>query len=166
MEELTLEQIEKPSWADINAYLNINLNNEIIGSWGLVSVATMADSKIKRTNVALFEINVDKLIPLDSRTNNFEAIPQLPLVEKDLSVIIDNNILWKDIETVIKDKVKELEFVEEYKGNQIPEGKKSVTFRFKIENNDVTLTSEQINEKMNGIVKILNKKYGAYLREE
>ena len=166
MENITLEQIEKPSWADINAYLSIKSNNEEIGTLGLVSVATMTDSKIKRTNVAIFELNVDKLVPLDSRTNKYENIPALPLVEKDLSVIVDNDIKWSDISSTIEGKVKELEFIEEYKGEQIPEGKKSITFRFKIGNEDSTLTSEQINEEMNRLVKLLNKKCNAYLREE
>ena len=166
METITLEQLEKPSWADINAYLSIKLNDEEIGTMGLVSVATMADSKIKRTNVAIFEINMDKLIPLASRTNNYENIPVLPLVEKDLSVIVDKDVTWKTISSTIEDKVKELEFIEEYKGEQIKEGKKSITFRFKIGNDEATLTSEQINEEMNRIIKLLNKKCGAYLREE
>lgn len=166
MENITLEQMEKPSWADINAYLSIKLNDEEIGTMGLVSVATMADAKIKRTNVAVFELNLDKLIPLASRTNKYENIPVLPLVEKDLSVIVDNNVTWETISSTINGKVKELEFIEEYKGEQIPEGKKSITFRFKLGNDETTLTSEQINEEMNRLVKLLNKKCEAYLREE
>ncbi len=166
MENITLEQMEKPSWADINAYLSIKLNDEEIGTMGLVSVATMADAKIKRTNVAIFELNLDKLIPLASRTNKYENIPVLPLVEKDLSVIVDNNVTWETISSTINGKVKELEFIEEYKGEQIPEGKKSITFRFKLGNDETTLTSEQINEEMNRLVKLLNKKCEAYLREE
>lgn len=166
MEKITLEQNEKPSWADINAYLSIKLNDEEIGTLGLVSVATMNDAKIKRTNVAIFELNLDKLVPLASRTNKYESIPLLPLVEKDLSVIVDNSVTWKDISETIESKVKGLEFIEEYKGEQIPEGKKSITFRFKIGNDDTTLTSEQINEKLKNISNILEKKCGAILREE
>ena len=39
-------------------------------------------------------------------------------------------------------------------------------FKFKLINEGTTMTSEEINNKMNSIVKVLNKKYGAYLREE
>lgn len=166
MENITLEKTEKPSWADINAYLSIKLNDEVIGSLGLVSVATMADSKIKRTNIAIFELNLDKLVPLASRTNNYKNIPILPLVEKDLSVIVSNEVTWADISSTIEGKVNELEFVEEYRGEQIPDGKKSITFRFKLGSDEATLTSEQINEEMNRVVKLLNKKCDAYLREE
>ena len=166
MENLLLEPLEKPNWADKNAYLNIVLNDEVIGSLGLLSVQVMNDSKIKRTNVSIFEINMDKLIPYASRTNKYERLPELPLVEKDLSIIVDNDIKWSTIFDSIKDLVKEIEFVDEYRGNQIPNGKKSITLKVKIINEGTTMTSEQINDKMTHILKVLEKKCGALLREE
>ena len=59
-----------------------------------------------------------------------------------------------------------LEFIEEYRGDKIPNGKKSITFRVKMGNNDSTMTNEQIINKANAILKILNKKYDIVLREE
>ena len=70
------------------------------------------------------------------------------------------------LEENIKAKAKEIEFVDEYRGNQIPEGKKSITLKVKILNEGTTMTSEQINEKMNSILKVLDKKCRAKLREE
>jgi len=166
MEKLSLKQIEKPSWADKNAYLNIECNKEIIGSLALVSLSTMMDAKIKHTNVALFEINYDKLMPFSSRTNKFKELSLYPLVEKDLSIIVDENITWKEIKSTIQDMVKEIDFIEEYKGNQIPKNKKSIMLRIKIGNIDSTMTSDQINDTINKILKKLNKTCGAFLREE
>ena len=165
MEEIKLEKIEKPSWADINAYLNITKDGEIIGELGLVSMQTMINTKIKRANVVIFEINADKLVPYASRTNEYERLPELPLVEKDLSIIIDEEITWEQIENAIKSKVKEIDFIDEYRGDQIPEGKKSITLKVRILNEGTTMTSEQINEKMNIILKALDKKCAAKLRE-
>ena len=166
MNGLTFGQNEKPSWADNNAYLNILLNDEEIGSIGLLSYSSMMDSKIKRVNVAMFEIDYDKLIPFNSRTNKFEHIPELPLVEKDLAVVVDESVSWEELSDAIKTRVKSLEFKEEYRGDQIPEGKKSIMFSFKVNNEGTTMTSEEINGVMNGIIKALNKKCGAELREE
>lgn len=166
MENIKFEQIEKPSWADINAYLNITKDDKVIGSVGLLSVQVMTDCKIKRTNVAMFEINSDELVAYNSRTNEFEHLPELPLVEKDLSVLIDEKINWKNIEDCISQSVKELYFIEEYKGNQIPNGKKSITFKIKLLNEESTMTTEQINEKINVILQTLDEKCGAKLREE
>jgi len=166
MESIKLEKIEKPAWADKNAYLNITKDNEIIGSLGLLSVQTMTGSKIKRTNVAIFEINFDKLVPYNSRTNKYERLPELPLVEKDLSILVDKEVSWKKIEESVKSMAKEVEFIDEYKGNQIPNGKKSITLKVRILNEGITMTSEQINEKMNTILNTLDKECGATLRTE
>ena len=166
MDKLEFVQVEKPSWADVNAYLNIKCRSEIVGSIGLVSLVTMNDAKIKHTNVAIFEINFNKLKPNDSRTNEFKHLPQLPLVEKDLSILLDENVTWSEINNAIQSKVKELEFIEEYRGNQIPEGKKSIMLRVKFGNDETTMNSEEINTKMESILKTLNKKCGAVLREE
>ena len=166
MEEIYFAHEEKPGWADVNAYLNIKLGSEEIGSLGLVSAYTMSESKIKRTNVAIFEVNVDKLVPLASRTNEFKHLPQFPLVEKDLSILVSDEVKWDDITKVIKSKVKEIEFIEEYRGNQVPIGKKSITLRVKIGNDDSTMTSDEINTKMNNIMRTLNNQCKAELREE
>ncbi len=165
MEDITLEQREKPSWADVNAYLSIVKDGEVIGSLGLLSIQAMNESKIKRTNVAIFEINMEKLIPYTSRTNKYERLPELPLVEKDLSIIVDEEVKWETIEDAIKSSVKEIEFVDEYRGDQIPEGKKSVTLKVRMINEGTTMTSEEINEKMEHLLKKLNKATGAFLRE-
>jgi len=60
--------------------------------------------------------------------------------------------------------VKSLKFVEEYRGKQIPAGKKSVMLSLTIGNDDSTMTSKQIEKKMNGIIKVLGKKCNAELR--
>ena len=166
MDELFLEQIEKPSWADCNAYLNIKVADKVIGSMGLVSAKTMSETKIKRTNVAIFELNMDELIPYASRTNKYEHLPELPLIEKDLSILIDEEISWAMIRDSIAKQVKELEFVDEYRGNQIPDGKKSITLKVRMVCEGSTMTAEEINEKMAHILKVLNKNCRAVLREE
>lgn len=165
-ENIELVQGEKPSWADVNAHLDITSNGNVIGHLGLVSLATMTDAKIKHTNVAMFEINVDEITPKTSRTNKYNALPQLPLVEKDLAVLVNDEVTWKEISDLIKNKVKEHEFKEEYRGSQIPEGKKSIMFRVKMSNDESTMTTEEINTVINSILKTLNKKLGAELREE
>lgn len=166
MEDITFKQGDKPSWADINVHLDILLKNKKIGEIGLLSIKTMNAAKIKRTNVAVLELNLDKLEPLDSRTNDFKHIPVLPSVEKDLSVLVPEEITWKEIENAIKNRVDGITFIEEYRGNQIPEGQKSISFKFTIDNKETTMTAEQINEKMNSIIKELNRKCKATLREE
>lgn len=109
---------------------------------------------------------MEELIPFASRDNKFEHLPELPLVEKDLSILVDESVSWAIIEQTVKGKVKEVEFVDEYRGNQIPEGKKSVTFKVRMINEGSTMTMEEINDKMERILSSLSKRCGAKLREE
>ena len=164
MEGLSFEKNDKPTWADVNAYLDIISNGKKVGTMGLLSIKTMMDAKIKRCNVCVFEINFDELNPLSSRTNKFEHLPLLPLITKDLSLIMNEDVTWNDIYELIKGKVKNVEFIEEYRGEQIPESKKSIVLRLSLDSGDVSLTADEINEKVNSILKSLDKKLGVTLR--
>ena len=62
--------------------------------------------------------------------------------------------------------VRRYEFIEEYRGKQIPDGKKSLVFRIWLGNDDSTMTSKQIDKKMNAIFKALEKKCAATVREQ
>jgi phenylalanyl-tRNA synthetase beta chain len=163
-EPLSFKQVEKPSWADEKVWLNIMSGKEVVGAIGLVSVSALADSGIKMISAAVFELDTKKLMPYPSRTNEFKHLPQYPLVDQDLSILVDESVKWKEIKDAIGMMVKELSFVEEYRGKQIPEGKKSIMLSYRIGNNDSTMTSKQIEKKMGAIVNVLKKKVGAELR--
>lgn len=166
IEKFSFTHKEKPSWSDDKVYLNLVSENKIIGDIGLLSFAAKTEADIKRSNVAIFEIDVSMLTPLSSRSNKFVHLPQFPLVEEDLSIVVDESVSWEDISGTIKFMVREIEFIEEYRGKQIPAGKKSVMLRFKMGNDDSTMTSKQIDKKLNGIIRALQKKCGAELRKE
>ena len=166
MEELSFVSGDKPSWADPNAHLDIMHGNTVVGHIGLLSAKAMLEAGIKRTNAAIFELNADLFVSYPSRTNKFEHLPLFPLVEKDLSIIVNEDVKWEEIESSIVKTVKELKFIGEYRGDQIPDGKKSITLRVWIGNDDSTMNAAQIESKMNGIMKILNKKCGAELRDK
>lgn len=167
MEGYSLQQKEKPSWADEKVYLNVvSDRGEVIGALGLVSVAVLSEIGVRKAQAAIFEIEVDAFVPLPSRSNVFAPLPQFPLVEEDLSLLVEESMTWEEIRAAIAPMVKELTFLEEYRGKQIPEGKKSVTLRFKIGNSDSTMTAKQIEKRTKGILKALEQKCGAMLREE
>lgn len=165
MESLSFRPCESSSYLDKNAKLDIYLGDILVGSLGLLSVKTMADSKIKRTNVGIFEINVSEFIPYPSRTNEFKHLPEIPLVEKDLSILVDEDVTWEKISKMIRNKVSEYSFVEEYRGEQVPTGKKSVTFKVKLGDGKSTLTSDDINHKLEEITITLNRTCSATIRE-
>ena len=54
--------------------------------------------------------------------------------------------------------------MDEYKGKQVPDGKKSVTIRLVMGSNEKTLTSNDIDACANAAIKKLTKTLGAELR--
>ena len=163
-EPVTFAQKDKPSWADAKVWLNVMNGKTIVGSIGLLSVAALAESGIKNVKAAAFELDIDLLSPYPSRTNEYKHLPTYPLVDQDLSLLVDESVTWEQIRESIKYMVKDLRFVEEYRGKQIPAGKKSVMLSLKIGNDDSTMTSNQIEKKMKGIIKVLANKCHAELR--
>ena len=87
-------------------------------------------------------------------------------------MLFDSNAVWKDIyEAIMGEKkasalLKDASFVDEYRGKQIPNGKKSVTIRLTIGSDEKTLTSQEIESAANQVMKKLKKKMGAELRTQ
>ncbi len=156
-ERFSFEQVEQPTWADGKAWLNVLSNGAVIGSLGLVSRKSTRAADIKRAHMALLEINMEGVLPLPSRSNRFESLPMFPLVEQDFSVVLDESIPWLQISSQLESSVKNIEFIEEYRGKQIPSGKKSVMFRVRFGSDEGTMTAAQIDEKMNAIIRKIRK---------
>ena len=172
MEAFTFRKEEKPVWADNIVWLNVYLGEEKIGDLGLVAKKVSMDCGIKNLSVMLFELDATKFRPLKSRTNKFVHLAEYPETDYDISMLFDSGAAWADIyEAIMGQKkasalVKEAAFVDEYRGKQIPAGKKSVTIRLTIGSGEKTLTSQEIENTANQVMKKLGKKMGAELRTQ
>ncbi len=168
MEAFTFKKDEKPNWADNTAWLNIYTNDVKVGSIGILSKKASMECGIKKLSVVLAEIDTDLLVPFKSRTNTFTHISEYPINEYDISMLLDSKTEWNEIYNTVWAKkgefIKNVVFVDEYKGKQIEEGKKSVTLRLFIGADDKTLTSAEIEENANRIIKQLSKNLGASIR--
>ncbi len=170
MEALSFRREVKPIWADETVWLNVYRGDEKIGDLALLSKKASLACGIKNLATVLFELNTDAMVPLKSRTNTFSHLAEYPTIEFDLSLLFDADVKWEAIRaTALKKKnnqsfLKDVTFVDEYKGAQVPAGKKSVTIRLVIGANDKTLTSGEIDSCANGVVKILTKELAAEAR--
>ncbi len=168
MEGFTFVKNDKPVWADSVAWLNIYVGDTKVGNMGLLSKKASMACGIKNLSVVLAEIDTDLLTPFKSRTNTFAHLPEYPVNDYDISMLVDTSVTWEDIKRSVLSKRRELlrgvSFVEEYKGKQIPEGKKSVTIRLAVGAHDKTLTSDEIEALANAVIKTLTKDIAAEVR--
>lgn len=113
-------------------------------------------------------IYFERLLELEIKPPKYEAVNKFPASEKDFSVVVDEDITVKEVMDVAKKTAGKLmtsiKLFDVYRGNQIPEGKKSVSFTFTLENHERTLTDEETNGALNKIIEAVKQKFNAELR--
>ena len=168
METLTFRQTEKPVWADNVVWLNIYRGEEKVGDLALLSKKVSMACGIKNLNVMLFQLDQDSLVPLKSRTNTFTHMAEYPMTDYDISLLLDGSVQWKDVLQTVggikSDLLHGASFVDEYRGKQVPAGKKSLTLRLSIGSKEKTLTSSEIEEVASNVLNKIAKRFGAELR--
>ena len=118
----------------------------------------------------LVELDMDALVPFKSRTNSFVHTPEFPINEYDISFLVDSQVKWDEIYSAVLEKksddslLRDVLFVDEYKGAQVPEGMKSVTIRLTIGSNEKTLNANEIEACANSVLKVLAKDLGGEMR--
>ncbi len=141
----------------------ISVNNDIVGLLGRVHPV------LEKEPVYVFEIDLDKLLDKKVGKMKYKEISKFPSVKKDLAVVVDKNITSEEIATIIKkaggSSLSRIEVFDVYTGKGIEENKKSIAYSLTFEKMDRTLTDEEINESIEKIVEMLNKKHGATLRK-
>ncbi len=139
-----------------------------VGLTGIISKKLMEKFDFPQTEICAAELDLEKLFNLYSRTAKYQPVSRFPAVERDLSIIVDENIQWSKIEdSVCKKAPAQLEtvrFVEVYRGKNIPQGKKSIMLSLLFRDDDGTLTHDTVDRFQADIVGELSRAVGAQLR--
>ncbi len=120
----------------------------------------------KRTYVAM--LDAATLIEASTTEKQYKQLPKYPAVTRDLAIVVDDSLYVAELIAAIKQKggefLEEVSLFDIYKGEQVPEGKKSVAFALSFRASDRTLKDEDVNAAMARILKILEKNFEAQLR--
>jgi len=143
------------------------VNGKELGIFGEVHPAVLENFEIGiRSYVAMLDFNL--LCNASNLNVKYKPLPKYPAVTRDISMLVNEQVMVKEIETVIKKcsgkLLEELKLFDVYKGKQIPEGMKSVAYSIVFRAADRTLTDEDVNHVFDKIVKALQENLGAQLR--
>lgn len=118
--------------------------------------------------IIVAEINHDLLVQLVDEGRRFNEVAPYPAVERDIAVIVDEQLAAADILSVIRETggelVEDVRLFDVYRGKQIPEGKQSCAFTVRYRASDRTLTDEEVNARHQEVTEALAQKCGAKLR--
>ncbi len=153
-------------WAQAGA--QIMVDSKPIGVAGIISQAVRDKYDFKDVTPSAAELDFGMLSALQSGPVKVKSIPKFPAIERDLSIVIDEQVRWTDVaEAVGKKSPGELEdvsFVGIYRGKGIPSGKKSLTLTLRFRDSDGTLTHEAVDGFQSDILGSLTESTGAQLR--
>ncbi len=153
-------------WAQTGA--KIIVNSRTIGTAGIVSNTVKDKYDFKDILPCAVELEYEQLSALQSGAIEVKPLPRYPAIQRDLSIIVDDNIRWADIIEAVNNKatveLENVQFVGIYQGKGIPSGKKSVTFSLRYRDEDGTLTHQRVDGFESDIVESLTKSVGAALR--
>lgn len=154
-------------WADSRGRLAIRSGDRVVGTLGVLARRALRLSRIRGSAVVVVELDVEGLAPLGSRTNQYAPLPTHPEVDFDLSFLVDVSVRWSDVENALAGAsplVTAVQFLEEYRGEQVVKGQKSLAVRLRLGAEDRTLTSADIDRAAAAAAVALTHTVGAEIR--
>lgn len=118
------------------------------------------------SSVVAFELNLDALP--DSDIPVYFAYSKLPGVRRDLAVEIDADTqvgaIVSDIDAENIQYLKEVTLFDVYSGKGVAEGKKSVALGIMFQDEQKTLTDEEVEKSVSLVLKLLKQRFNAVQR--
>lgn len=105
---------------------------------------------LESAEIACFEINFTRLVPLKRYEPHYKPVPRFPGIEIDISVLFDSKTEVSTIQKLISSGnhqlIKEVKLFDIYTGQGIPEGKTAFAFKVLLQADDRTLTDAEMKE--------------------
>lgn len=146
---------------------NIHWGNHILGTIGEVHPVVSEEFGFKqRTYIADLDFNI--LLQLTRLDKKYQAIPRYPAMERDLALLVKEEVTNREIELVVKEAAgqyfESIALFDVYRGKQIEDGFKSLAYSLVFRSADKTLVDEDVVKETEKILKALEEKIGAELR--
>jgi phenylalanyl-tRNA synthetase beta chain len=135
---------------------------------GVVKNETLKEFDIKQ-DVFAAEINWGLVLKLSKNHKIiFQELPKYPEVRRDLSMVLDTLVTYEQL-TKLAEKterrlIKSINLFDVYQGDKIEKGKKSYAVSFILQDEEKTLTDNQIEKVMNNLMKAFEIELGAKIR--
>ena len=142
--------------------------DEMVGLVGEISPALRESCNLKAPAFG-FEIDSGWLMKQGGALRRWQAPSRFPAIKRDLAVVVDEQVEYAAIsgvvEGVAEGLLEDLTLFDIYRGQQIPEGKKSLAFSLSFRSSEKTLTDEDVASVMAAIRERLERNLQAGFRD-
>jgi phenylalanyl-tRNA synthetase beta chain len=164
--ELELVQ-SKPKGLHTGRSADLLVGGKVVGFIGEVSPAITKANDLPRT-VGVFEINLDELFASAPESVVANPIGTLPAATQDLSLVVSQEVPAAEVLAAVKqgagELLEEISLTDDYRGANIPEGTKSLTFALRFRAMDRTLTQAEATDARDAGVELARQKFSAEIR--
>ncbi len=163
---------ERP-WLASGDNLAYRSADRVIASFGRLKT-TIAnnfgiDLTLLKQDIWVIELDVDLIVELTrDRKKVFRELPRHPAVTRDLSFLIKTEVPYAAIATAIKavntDLISEVSIFDQYLGEQVPQGFRSMSLRVVMQDSEKTLTDERVDQLLASVQEMLSRAWQIKLR--
>ncbi len=146
----------------------LRVDGKIVGLIGQIDPKVQDHFDLEKP-IAVGAMRFDALLARAGKTRQYQPLARTPSVQRDLSVIVDEQATWAELLEVIDGVDQPLrtavEYVTTYRGKPIAPGRKSVTIALTYHRLDATLRNEEVDEQIGQLIDAFGEKLNAELRK-
>ncbi len=156
---------EKKAVSDLHPGISasIMLDGKQIGVIGKVHPS------LNKDDIYVAELSLNALMT-KVKPIKFKEAPKYPKIVKDMAFIVKKETTSNEIETIIKRVggrlLTNIHVFDVYTGENVPAGQKSIAYSLTFQDQNRTLTEEEVTEIFNNIIKNVEEKIDAKLRDK
>ena len=138
-----------------------------LGLVGEVHPETLERFDLDPRPVAMFELRLQKLLQaLSGASRQVQSLARYPAATRDLALVVPADVGAGQVrEALLRHRlVDRAELFDVYTGDRIPEGTKSLAFHLFFQSLQRTLTAEDVERSLQGLLRTLENQFGARLR--
>jgi len=140
----------------------IKVDHQEIGFLGEISPKILDNLGISsQEKIVVFDFDFEKLQKLASEEHEFRPLSKYPSAVRDLAILVPPETRVEEVLSKIEiaggSLVRDVDLFDIYEGEELPEGKKNLAFHIIYQAEDRTLSSKEIDELQQKIIKALEE---------
>jgi len=145
----------------------IKSGDSLLGLVGEVHPVVMERLGLESPQVAAFELYLEPILAaLPSSERQFEPLPRYPSATRDLALVMLSDVdAGRVTQLILRHRgVDRAELFDIYAGENVAEGTKSLAFHVYFQARDRTMTNEEVNRSLDGLLRTLEQELNVTLR--
>lgn len=146
----------------------VRVAGQVVGYAGELHPRLTEEADLPRV-VAVAEVDLDAMIALTDPAVEAHPIGTLPAATQDLSLVVRADVPAARVAEAVREGagelLEELRLVDDYRGQGVPEGSKSLTFALRFRAGDRTLTAAEASDAKLAGAALAAERAGAAIRE-